>query len=806
MNLLKKLFESLAKKQNHASPVQHENAAPVRTEYVYVPVPVPTPAAPVSTGRNTDNKCIPNEQEAVKLETAGQFSEILLRRKNKLNIAPYSGSLEGGGNVEKAMVISIAKNIESLGFTFSKELIEVLQTYPKDDITQIYRQLIPVLRSLVGADKEYRPMYPNFPQQVMDASDAELYINAIIHYLTFGQWQPEYEKDNRMPLFDTVNMKVLSVGDHEDLMEIFSNLVSSKTSLSDRDKVDVATMIAVYPDFYNYLPDEIPLKENVALIALLITGKAAVKDAAAIQKYFKTATDVLRFITALSDGDISLAQDTKYRSLRRCERRMVMDLLAGCGNILEDMYRYQYEWIRIGEIVHPSEFKAKKYEMVNKAFHTLRNEHKPLFLPGKIQAAISEKNMAEAAAMLKKRPGEFARGLDKLLREAEDPMHIVDCFAEVAPGVSTPVLLQVRQHFMNRNTGNPVRVFFPKGKLAKAIVVKNDLPVIDDKVCKAVADICEQALIGYFRDRAPMGKVYIDPAMENILVPFSQRSASNTSKILVRGSKIPIRKDARAVRGFIWWTNMGSRRVDIDLSAAMYDEHWNYITHVSYTRLRSEDMSAYHSGDITNGGSPNGKGVTEFLDVSVDAIAKQGRYVVYQVYNFTDQKFSNLPNCRFGWMEREDVGSGEIFEPSTVEMSMDLTAESKVAIPVIFDCWQRKFIWCDMNLGIDSTQTHCHGNNLESNLSGVSATCYGMTHLNKATIYDLVMLNAKARGEITEDRNEADIIFSNDTTLPVETIETKDEKTGVVKAESREKKSVRIVTAFDVDYFMGQLL
>ena len=242
------------------------------------------------------------------------------------------------------------------------------------------------------------------------------------------------------------------------------------------------------------------------------------------------------------------------------------------------------------------------------------------------------------------------------------------------------------------------------------------------------------------------------------------------------------------------------------MSAAIYDENWKYIDHVSYTRLRSEGMKAYHSGDITDGGSVNGKGVAEFLDVNIDAVAEKGRYIVYQIYSYTGQKFSEMPNCRFGWMERDKVNSGEIFEPSTVTMSLDVTSESVVAIPVIFDCKERKFIWCDMNLGINNTRSYYGGNNLESNLSGVSATCYGMTHLNKANIYDLAMLNADARGIIVTDRNEADIIFSNDTTVPVELVEVEDEVTSEKKFMQREKKEVSIITAYDVDYFMGQML
>lgn len=741
-----------------------------------------------------------------------EINEMLLRRKNKVNLPKCSVEHEAG-RAEKAMAVSIVKNVESLGFTFDKELFENLLTYPKNEIEMFYTDFIAKLKPLVGADKEYNPMYPNFPRQVAEASDAELFINAILHYWTFGEWMPEYEKDERMPLFDETKLTVLTVGNTNDILDIFKNLVSSKTNLSAQDKADIEEIIATYSNFYDYLPDEIPLKENVALIGKLILNKAAIKNATAIQKYYKTATDILRLVTALSDGDISLATDTKYRSLRRCERRMVMDLLAGCGNILEDMYRYQYQWIRIGEIIHPFEFTAKRYKSVNDAFNNLRNEKKPLFVPGKVQAAINVKDMQTAAILLKDRPGDFARQLDKLLRDASNKNYVVNCFREVADKVSVPVLLQVRQHFKDRNNGNPIRVFFPKGNLARAISIPNELPAVDDKICKAVVKICDNAIIEQFKSKDFMGNVYIDESMRNFLVPFNQRSASTGSKNLVRGSRVGLNENAEAVRAFIWWTNTDKSRntysdgrVDIDLSAAIYDENWNYVEHISYTRLRSGKMKAYHSGDITNGGSVNGKGVAEFIDINVDAVAQSGRYVAFQVYSFTGQKFSELPNCRFGWMEREDVNSGEIFEPSTVDMSIDVNAEGVTAIPVIFDCKTKEFIWCDMNLAMSQNRYSCWGNNLESNLRGVTAVCYAMTHLSKPNLYSLIAFNAMARGMMVDNRNDADIIFSNDTTPPVEIVEVEDEKTGKVKLVERVKSDVQIITAYDTDYIMGQLL
>lgn len=738
-------------------------------------------------------------------------NKILLRRKNLLIVEPINADYEQTKN-EQALVVTMMKNVQSLGFTFSKELFEALSHMNRDELKVFYSDLIPALKELVGADVEYNPMYPNFPTQVAEMDGIELFINAIVHYWSFGTLMPEYEKDERLPLIDVNKMALLSTGNHEDLMEIFKNLVASKTSLSAQDKEDVTTIIKDCADYANYLPDEIPLKENVALIGKLIIEEAPVKSASAISKYFRTATDVLRLVTALSDGDISLAGKTKYRNLKRRERRMILDLLANCGNITEDLFRYQYEWIRVAEILHPFEYNYPRYKNVNKAFDTLRNDKKPLMFGGKVQAAILRKDMKAASDLLKSRPGEFARQLDKVLRDSDNPAYILECFKSVAVEISAPVLLQVRQHFIGRmaETPNPVRVFFPKGNLAKAMSIKNELPAIDKTICQNVAKACRDALIEQYKSKESLGKVYVDEEFKNYLVPFSQRSASSTNKSVVRGSQLPIKSDATAVRAFIWWTNTSkgngwdAGRVDIDLSAAIYDSDWNYVEHVSYTRLRSGKMKAFHSGDITNGGSLDGKGVAEFIDVDIDAVAENGRYIVYQVYNYTGQHYSSLENCRFGWMEREDVQSGEIFEPTTVNMVMDVNAEGVTAIPVIFDCVERKFIWCDMNLGIE--RNHHGGINLESNISGVTATCYAMTHLNKPNIYDLAMLNAMARGTVVTDRNEADIIFSNDTTVPFEIVVEKNETTGEEKRVVKDKVDVPIITSFDTDYFMGNLL
>ena len=72
-------------------------------------------------------------------------------------------------------------------------------------------------------------------------------------------------------------------------------------------------------------------------------------------------------------------------------------------------------------------------------------------------------------------------------------------------------------------------------------------------------------------------------------------------------------------------------------------------------------------------------------------------------------------------------------------------------------------------------------------------------------MYDLVLLNAMARGSLVMDRNQADIIFSPDTTVPYEVVEEVDETTGLTNRSVRDKVEVPIVTPFDVDVFMTLL-
>lgn len=727
------------------------------------------------------------------------MNEILLRRKNKVILGIGTAKV-----ANDRCITTIMKNIEELGYTFSREVFDVLRTYSVNELTEFYLELKAALMKLKGANVVYMPMYADFPKGVMDAHFSELYINAMVHYWSDGILYPKNHRkrvNDRLPLFDETKVKVLQLGSEADVRQIFDNICTSRTSISRTDREDVAYL---FETENMKLPDNIPHKENAAYISALYLQKNPLARVSGLRKYIKTATDVLRLVTAMSDGDVSLAENTRYKSFTRRQRRMIMELLSGCPNIEGDMLRYKERWIRIGERIHPSEFDCSRYTLAYdraiNAFDKLRNNRKIETFAGKVEFDLAYGEYESALAELVKRPGELARRLDQLLRVAHKES-VIRSFASVAEKVSTPVLLQVREHFLHRSEHADVRVFFPKGSLAKCHSERNDLPDIDERYCQEVVRICENALVKIYGQREPMGKVYLSDDYRNYVVPFSQRSASKAFKTIVRGSRLPMASQTNAVRAFIWWTNMdkcdlGSYddgRVDIDLSAAIFDENWNYMEHVSYTNLKSEKYKACHSGDIVNGGPVDGDGVSEFLDVDVDYVVRYGaRYVVYQVYSYTGQTYADMPHAMFGWMERADVNSGEIYEPKMVEQKLDLTAGSKVCIPVIFDCVKREFIWCDMNMSLSGVHMNTGGNNLESNLSGVTAVCYSMVNVKKPHLYDLIALNVMGRGVLVDNREDADIVFDTALYLNNDTVENERDK--------------MVITPYDTELFMGEYL
>jgi stress response protein SCP2 len=708
-------------------------------------------------------------------------NKIYLRRKFKLILS------EKDSSNSKQHLTTVLKNIESLGFTFDNKILNILKTYSVEDLNLFYKKVDKDLRELVGANVNHKPMYPNFPTQVMNMEESELYWNAIYHYITLEN--PNTENiTGRKKLKNIPDLQIIKLSNKDEFFIMFGEMISSKVAWSNTDKEDITWFVKQYRNnMEDFLPLKLENKENLSFLIGLLKSLDLLSDEIC-SRYFRTATDVLRLMVSLSGGDTSLVVNTKFKKFKRSDRKLFLSILERCPNVTEDMLKYNKRWIRIGEILHPNDY-HKQFPKTIKAFDIIRNNKPFKTFNNQFEKLIKTKEVNKLVKHCQVKPGEFARRLDWILRKNTKHVPVLKSFEQVAHNVSTNVLLQVMNHFQNRNT-NPYRAFIPKGVVNKIVLQDNNLPKIKKESCKKVVEICKKTLKKRFSKQEPLKNTYVDENLKNYPVPFALRSASKSFKTLTRGSKVTIEdingKKTKYIRFFLYWQNLklenrknikrggdldysNDNRVDVDLSACFYDENLDSQTRKSicYYNLENEKLRSYHSGDIVD--AP--QGASEFIDIDIDQALEQGyRYLLLNANLFTHQSFKDIPVCFVGCMIRSNINDGEIFEPSTVKYKFDITSDSRVCVPLIFDLKERQVIWVDSTIGSDY-----YINNVGTNKKGLEALVKAFVYIPKPNLYDLFELHATSRGK-SSIKSKANTIFSETdgvTPYDIETITSK---------------------------------
>jgi hypothetical protein len=670
------------------------------------------------------------------------MNEIYLRRRSRLHVRP------GTGGVTPQQIATMLKEIEALGFVLSDEVVSRLSSLSPEDAARLLRDTTQAMRKLLGAHRQHDPLYPGFPTQVMALTEAQLYLNALSHYVSLRRMPATDEQ--RPPMLHNRYPRIVELGSVEDFEAIFTRLAGSAASLSTQDQADLTWFVRQYrADVFRLLPAKFPFKENLALLGaqLVLHVGEDERTQRFAETNFRTATDVLRLAVGLSGGDVSLAASTRFARFPRRQRRLLLTLMEVCGGLTEDMRRRVEPFKRLGERLHPREH-AERYPKTAAAFAVIRDGLSFVSFNSRVEQALATGDVAGAAQALEARPGEYARRLDVLLRKSSEPEALLTRFGELAPRVSTAVLLQVLAHFKARAEQGRLRVFFPKGEIAKVFALRDRRVAIDAHIAQQVVQGCEEALLARFAELPPLGRCYVDPALSSYVVPLAQRAASKTLRTFARGSRIPMPEDG-FVRLFLWWMN-GRSRVDIDLSVVLYGDDYRYLDTIAFYNLRS--WGAHHSGDIVD--AP--KGAAEFIDLDLQMLRARGvRFVMMCVNSYSGQAYCDLPECFAGWMSRTNLNSGEPFEARTVVDRVDLASDTQISLPLVLDLQRREVLWADIAL-----KDHPRfANSVAGNLAGVSLMLRALHEMVKPDLHTLLSLHARARGSLVADPATAETHF-----------------------------------------------
>lgn len=661
---------------------------------------------------------------------------------------------------------------ETLGYVFSKELLVALSWLSSAELAHAHANLKTILRQALGAYQVFRPMYPNFPEQVLEASDVELLTNAYLHYM--GDWLglrilPAYVEAPRKVLSKVGKPKVLGLAAEGADVALLAKLLESNVSLSSAQKELLTNLLEMQqgkdrPALVSLLKEaKIPQKEIRALVSgWAIREAEGLFDEAQLARLFGTATDLLRLSVVvganrLMTADPSLTLAPRFYRFSRAHRRLLLAMLNNVKpeHALAEMFLRREMWLRLGEQLHPGEY-AARYSQIAGLFKSLRDKVYPKSWAGQVEKLLSKGRVAPMVEQLRERPGVFARKLHEVFRKATpaDWELIKTAFQAVADKVSTPVLVQLRHRFkVSRTQGNAVRAF--THKLGGMWVPPAKVPRVAQAVATWVEELVAEVLTARFAKLPALGNVYVDPKLNGYTIPFGQRSAQKTLKTVARGSRVPL-GDANIMRAFLWWNETGVDkrgnaysvgRTDLDLSCAVLNKDFDYVSHCSFTNLRESGL--VHSGDITS--AP--KGACEFIDIKFDELPEEAAYVALVAYAYTIQNFGDLPEAYLGWMNREDGQSGAIYDARTVQQKVDLTAKGRRVLVGYLDVARREFIWGDLVL-----PARCDGfNAVETSLDMMAQLGSGLAQPLRPSMGDLLALHVAARGTLVATPEEADL-------------------------------------------------
>lgn len=670
---------------------------------------------------------------------------------NQLNAVVATSPVEVKNDAFNIKVISFVNEMHNFGFLVTKELYQYLSSLDEATSVEVCQKVLSLAKESVGAHVAMKAFYPNFPRQVMEASDAELFINAILHYWTLGAWSPEYVEEKRPDLKEENPKTEISLISMEDVKAYFFRILASKNSIP-ASLVEFVEM-GIEEGWAAEYKGEIPFKETLCRVAT-----ALVKQGQSINGVVATTTDVLRVMAALSESDIELKTKVRFKSLNRKARRALVSALEEVINI-SDVKAYASLWKRAFHSLHVGEFGGKVAEIAAR----FRNEKNVVTSETVVAEAIKSGDVKVAVNKLVNKPSVFARSLDKLLRDSDPQTSawVIKEFAKVVEKVDSKVLLQVLGHFKGRSLNEAgERVVFTAGSKGKALLAPS-LKALDKSVVEHIVSVIKAELKNKFAEKALLKgkKVFISPEVYSVLIPSQLASITENKKTVARGSRVPldlIPEDAEknVLRMFIHWIGQ-----DQDLSAFFINEDMTEFSQVAYYNLRNS--YACHSGDVTYAPAPHGG--SEFLDVRMDeALADGMRYIAMDVRVYNGPTFLKHERSFAGFMLRNDLKSGEIFEPTTVRGKFDITLDGSTVMPCFFDMKTREMIWLDSVLpGCGEYSYSRQANNLNNNIASSTdmLRAYLKMKDTKVTMKELVCLHIDAVGATQVfDKEEADYV------------------------------------------------
>lgn len=368
----------------------------------------------------------------------------------------------------------------------------------------------------------------------------------------------------------------------------------------------------------------------------------------------------------------------------------------------EALHPFRGMWVRFIRALRLAEYaRLPQYTRLAAFMDCFYNKSYPVWA-GEVQCALLDGNAEKYTAMLRERPGTFARSLFAAMLHFGDVA--TEGFRAIAGKVAPRLLVTLDSYSTDYffGEGDTRVVVLADGRRVEVPVnkkLKTLSAVQRAEYARDVKDIALQTLMEHYRSRfgASEHTIHIASELFDIPVPVGDRgNAVQDASAALTGQTFPVSGDA--VRLFLQWgEGLDAQHLDMDLSAKIL--YGNGITtDCAYYSLSVP--GAIHSGDIQY--IPDKVGTAEYIELNLPELQASGaRYVVFACNAYSTMQLA--PNLRVGWMDcsqpmKVDEKTGVAYDPSTVSQMVHITAGdlSRGLVFGVLDVEKRDITWLEI--------------------------------------------------------------------------------------------------------------
>ncbi len=660
-----------------------------------------------------------------------------------------------GGNdslITSMPVLAFIARLKENGFTVSEALLHALNKVSADRLVEITE----CINDVMGVNLNWAPLVKQW-----DIPTGETLADHIITFianifgeeagfkgttLPCGHLIPEgtfpLERYNGCPFcgkqFRTTNfvykgqgsnLKELRLFTLDDMKKLFCSLLSSATPLDATQRDSLKTLIGEFP-----LPDDaqISMKETAMIVVKTLVENDRSDEAAS---FMKSPTDILRFLWYEKTGHVQIiepktlvaharkmyshiwgpldrsadaATEMKAKLKLKYDRKACLRTAAWINALpmsarqaAEEMNPKRGMWVRMIRALRLGEYSRKSgFEHLAEILDVFY-KHNYQTWQGQLDKARKENNGEKVLAMLKERPGLFARCLfATMLRFGSDK--VIASFDEITDKIPSRLLISIGNAAINYFDPNEDRIAHPLTGVTHIVKPNKLLSLYDEATLadmqKAVSDTINKAMARrYALQKTEAKTIYIEPALYDIPVSVGNRSTTiqDTSCALM-GTRFHVEGDA--VRLFLQWgKGLHAQPLDMDLSCRISMPDGS-IAECAYYSLTC--VGAKHSGDIRS--IPEMTGTAEYIELSLPELEAAGaKYATFTCNAYSTGGLS--PNLVVGWMNSAypmeiSESTGVAYDPSCVQHMVRIS-ESNLSKGLVFgvlDVSKREIIWLEM--------------------------------------------------------------------------------------------------------------